>query len=66
MAVPVSDGRSLPGPPLAYDSDRREFYALLTRESAVGIFNEQGQLVRTLPLATPAGFAYSGVSGGSA
>ncbi len=38
---------------LAYDSDQREFYALLTRESAVGIFNEQGYLVRTLPLSAP-------------
>ena len=39
---------------LAYDSDRHEFYALLTRESAVGIFNEQGHLLRTLPLSASA------------
>ena len=28
-------------------------YALLTRESAIGIFNEQGHLLRTLPLSAP-------------
>jgi hypothetical protein len=39
---------------LAYASDQHEFYALLTRESAIGIFNEQGLLLRTLPLSAPA------------
>ena len=38
---------------LAYASDQHEFYALLTRESAIGIFNEQGNLLRTLPLSAP-------------
>lgn len=44
---------------LAYDSDRREFYTLLTREPALGIFNEQGHLLRTLPLSGPASPASS-------
>ena len=39
---------------LAYASDQHEFYALLTRESAIGIFNEQGHLLRTLPHSAPA------------
>ena len=39
---------------LAYDSEKREFYAPLAREPAVGIFNEQGHHLRTLPLAPAA------------
>lgn len=35
---------------LAYDPAQRELYAPLARESAVGIFDESGHLVRTLPL----------------
>ena len=35
---------------LAYDSDRQEFYALLLRDPALGIFSESGHLLRTLPL----------------
>ena len=35
---------------LAYDSAQREFYAPLAREPAVGIFSDQGLLLRTLPL----------------
>lgn len=38
---------------LAYDSEKREFHAPLAREPAVGIFDEQGHLIRTSPLATP-------------
>ena len=43
---------------LAYDSAHRELYAPLAHEPAVGIFNDQGHLVRTLPLppAAPAPF----------
>lgn len=36
---------------LAYDSEQREYYAPLARESAVGIFDESGHLARTLPFA---------------
>ena len=35
---------------LAYDSAQREVYAPLARETAVGIFSDQGRLLRTLPL----------------
>ncbi len=39
---------------LAFDAERREFYAPLADRSGVGVFDERGKLVRTLPLA--AGF----------
>ncbi len=35
---------------LAYDSEQRELYAPLAREAAIGVFDEQGHLVRTIPL----------------
>jgi len=38
---------------LAYDAEKRELYAPLAREAALGVFDEAGHLVRTLPL--PAG-----------
>lgn len=37
---------------LAYDPEKRELYAPLARESSVGLFDESGHLVRTLPLPT--------------
>src|SRR4051812_14331258 len=39
MAVPVSDGRSLPGPPLAYDSDLEKLEIELLLE---GVFRHYG------------------------
>jgi chemotaxis protein methyltransferase CheR len=39
MAVPVSDGRSLPGPPLAYDSDLEKLEVELLLE---GVFRHYG------------------------
>lgn len=41
---------------LGYDPTLREFYLLLTREPAVGIFSESGHLLRTLPLTDAAFF----------
>lgn len=35
---------------LAYDPEKRELYAPLAREAALGVFDEQGHLVRTIPL----------------
>jgi hypothetical protein len=37
---------------LAYDSERRELYTLLAREPALGIFDEQGHLLRSQPLSS--------------
>jgi hypothetical protein len=34
---------------LAYDPEKRELYAFLAKEPAVGVFDHQGRLVRTLP-----------------
>ncbi len=39
---------------LAYDPEKRELYAPLLREPALGIFDESGHLVRTLPSPNPA------------
>ncbi len=39
MAVPVSDGRSLPGPPLAYDSDLERLEVELLLE---GVYRHYG------------------------
>ncbi len=38
---------------LAYDPEKRELYAPLLREPALGIFDESGHLVRTLPNPAP-------------
>jgi hypothetical protein len=38
---------------LAYEPERRELYAPLLREHALGIFDESGHLVRTLPSPNP-------------
>jgi len=35
---------------LAYDPEKREFYAPLARESALGVFDEKGHLLHTVPL----------------
>lgn len=35
---------------LGYDSDHRELYVVLRRDSAIGIFSASGLLLRTLPL----------------
>lgn len=53
------DGRRLSGTALdrdvqlttlAYDSDAREFYAQLLQSSQIGVFNEEGHLLRTIDL----------------
>ncbi|MCX6952420.1 MAG: hypothetical protein NTV51_09675 [Verrucomicrobia bacterium] len=43
---------------LAYDSDKREYYTPLAREPAIGIFDDSGHLLRTLPLTTPTGSTF--------
>jgi hypothetical protein len=42
------------GPSLAFDAEKRELYAPLAQEPAIGVFDETGKLVRTVP--TPARF----------
>jgi len=49
----VSLDRAVALTSLAYDSDHREFYAILLRDSALGIFSESGRFVRSLPLTPP-------------
>ena len=39
---------------LAYDSVKRELYAPLADEPALGVFDDQGRLLRALPFGTPA------------
>lgn len=39
---------------LAFDADARETYAQLSDESAIGIFDEQGHLRRTMPVSSTA------------
>ncbi len=43
---------------LAYDSDKAEFYAPLRGQAAVGIFNLQGHLLRTLTNPSASNFDY--------
>jgi hypothetical protein len=50
----VSLDRDVASAALAYDPEKREFYAPLLREPALGIFDESGHLVRTLPVPNPA------------
>ena len=37
---------------LAYDSDAREFYTQLRESRDIGVFNQQGQLLRTIEIPT--------------
>ena len=46
--------REIAGECLAYDAEKHELYAALAREGPIGIFDETGRLIRTLPWPAPA------------